>query len=54
MSGLIGPPEVRLDNDRVVLRFPDGLAFRLTPDEATALANALTDAVDRLNGRGQP
>lgn len=48
MTGLIGPPEARVGGDRVLLRFPDGRAFRLTPDEAVALANGLTDAVDEL------
>lgn len=48
MTGLIGPPEARISGDRVVLRFPDGLAYRFTKDEAVHLANQLTDAVDEL------
>lgn len=50
MIGLIGPPQARVDGDRVALRFPDGLVWRLTVDEAIALTDGLTGAVDELAG----
>lgn len=48
MTGLIGTPEVRIDGDHAMLRFPDGMVCRLTVDEARHLSVQLDDAADEL------